>query len=796
MAQPGTRAEAAPIRKVEVMSIADDPVEHATIPSMEIDPDKVTSVELAPEPRPPAYLERAGLVGIILLAAGLRLVWLEQNGYGNTYYSAAVRSMLASLKNFFFGSFDPLGVVTVDKPPVALWIQAISAKVLGFSGFSLLLPQALMGVASVWLVYHLVRRAFGGGAGLLAGLFLAITPIGVAIDRDNLPDPALVLVLLLAAWALTRAAETGRLRTLMLSTALVGIGFQVKMLAAFVVLPTFYLVYLLAAPVAWRTRLIHLTAATGVLVASSLAWPIAVELTPKDHRPYIGGSRNNSAMELAMGYNGVARIMGMGGFGPPGPRTVDAPGPLSKGDAAAVKDQSRPEAPEPDEADTDEFPPPPPGGPGAGFPPFPGGPGGPRGPFGPGGMPGFGGRPGFLRFTLASMAGQITWLFPLAILGAAVAAVRVPRRWPLAPGHAALLLWAGWFATHWVVFSFAQGIFHEYYTYIMGPAVAAMAGIGVVALWEESRVGGWRSLLLPATLLLTAAWQTFIISRYPDWSRWLLPILLGGAGAGALVLLASRPLATRWGSIPWAPLAAAIGLVSILVGPSVWSMTPVLARGNSMMPTADPSLITGRGPADGGIFAGPPPMGMEPEQARKLLGLLRANRHGERILLAAPSSMEVASIITETGEPVISLGGFMGGDPVFTKEKFAGMVESGEVRFVLIGGGPGSGGPPGGMRGGPGRPPGGFGPPGGGPPGMMSNAGLLAWVREQGKVVDPKIWKVDEPSEASDEPDADDPFGPGPFGPGGPPAMIARMRRMSKLYDCNPELGLATPKTQ
>jgi 4-amino-4-deoxy-L-arabinose transferase-like glycosyltransferase len=278
-ARPRTRTEAAPIRKVEVMSIADDPVEYASSPAVDIDPDDANSVGPAPERRSRGHLERAGLVGIILLAAGLRLMWLDQNGYGNSYDSAAVRSMLASVKNFFFGSFDPIGVVTVDKPPVAIWIQAISTKVLGFSGFSLLLPQALMGVASVWLIYHLVRRVFGGGDGLLASLILAIAPIGVAMDRDKLPDPALVLVLLLAAWALTRAAGTGRLRTLLLSTALVGIGFQVKMLAAFVVLPTFYLVYMLAAPVGWRTRFAHLTAATGVLVASSLAWPIAVEMT-------------------------------------------------------------------------------------------------------------------------------------------------------------------------------------------------------------------------------------------------------------------------------------------------------------------------------------------------------------------------------------------------------------------------------------------------------------------------------------------------------------------------------------
>jgi 4-amino-4-deoxy-L-arabinose transferase-like glycosyltransferase len=142
--------------------------------------------------------EWAGMIAIGLLATGLRVWRLDQNGYGNGYYAAAVRSMLQSRTNFF-GSFDAVGFVTVDKPPVALWIQAASAKPLGFSGLSILLPQALMGVASVILVYHLIRREYGAGAGLLAGLILAITPIGVAMDRDNLPDPALVLILLLSA---------------------------------------------------------------------------------------------------------------------------------------------------------------------------------------------------------------------------------------------------------------------------------------------------------------------------------------------------------------------------------------------------------------------------------------------------------------------------------------------------------------------------------------------------------------------------------------------------------------------
>jgi 4-amino-4-deoxy-L-arabinose transferase-like glycosyltransferase len=195
------------------------------------------------------------LLAVLLLALALRLWHLTQNGWGNEYYTAGVLSMTTSWWNFLYNSFDPAGFVSVDKPPVALWIQVASVKLFGFNGLSVIMPQVLEGVASVWIIYHLVQRRFGVWAGLLAALFLAITPISVAIDRSSNTDSCLVLVLLLAAWALTRAIEDGSRGFLLLSMALVGLGFNVKMLAAFVVLPTFVLVYFLAAPLAWSRRI-------------------------------------------------------------------------------------------------------------------------------------------------------------------------------------------------------------------------------------------------------------------------------------------------------------------------------------------------------------------------------------------------------------------------------------------------------------------------------------------------------------------------------------------------------------
>ena len=717
--------------------------------------------EFSTEPRPKSsILEWAGLAAIVLIAAGLRIWKLDQNGTGNPYYGACVRSMLASASNFFFGSFDPVGIVTVDKPPVALWIQAASAKIAGYSGLSVLLPQAFMGVVSVVLTYHLVRRVFGAGAGLFAGLALAVTPICVAVDRDNLPDTALVLVLLLATWALSRAAETGRLGLLLGAMALVGLAFNIKMLAAFVVLPTFVLAYWLAAPVGWKTRLARLATSGVVLLVASLSWPIAVELTPKDRRPYIGGSRNNSALELALGYNGIARIMGMGGFGPPGgpppsPGTpiptkadekADAPPPDSDEKVEAKGDPSRPV----DEA----IGPFPPGG--------RGGPGGGRPPFGPGGMPGFGGTPGFTRFGEAGMAGLITWLFPLAILGAGVASTRSRFSWPIGREHLGLVVWGGWFATHWVVFSFAQGIFHEYYTTVMGPAVAALAGIGVVALWDASRQGGWKVLLLPCTILLTAAWQASIVNHYPDWRRWLLPTILGAAVLGSLGLIASRWLALRWSSIPWARISASVGMTALFVCPMLWSLAPVLTQGNSLLPAADPTML---GVKRDGPTGMPFPPGFGPAD-------LEADEEAHRLPRRQPARCQ---------DPGRRPGQYVDGADHHRDGRTGGLDRWLHGRRSRAHQGPvrrdGRGRPAevlllrrrsrrwrptrrarrptrrwSWVRSSPGRPPRGMGFPAGGPPGMMRNSEITAWVREHGKAVDAKLWKVQDPAEEAEPP--------------------------------------------
>ncbi len=748
------------------------------------------------------FLEIFSLVAVLGLAAWLRLWRLDQNGTGNPYYAAAVRSMLVSGTNFFFGAFDPAGFVTVDKPPAALWVQALSARIFRFNGFNLLAPQALMGIASVAFLYGMIRRSSGAFAALLAGLVLAITPIGVAVDRDNLPDSMLTLVLILAAAALGRAVETGHWRWIMACVAFVGIGFNVKMLAAFVVLPTFYLVYFLGAPVDWKQRLRQLFIATILLVFVSLSWCLAVEVVPKTHRPYIGGSRNNSALDLALGYNGWGRVFGgSGNFGPPGRREGPPGGPPMQpnSNAPQFRTDKANEASDPiaerltaRSSDTrtsaepagvtgpiDAAGPPPPnqpfpgGPPGVGFgPPVPGGPGG-RG-FGGRGISMFGGPPGLLRFTGPVLAEQITWMIPFILFGAIASLLQAGADRPFSPQSTTILIWLGWLGTHLIVFSFAQGIFHEYYTIIMGPAVAALTGIGAVALWKTLEFTDWRQALFPTALISAGIWQTYLIGQYPEFRYRLMPVLLGSVCLAATLIVARRELSRLSPMIDSSKLGVGLGLASILVGPFVWSAGTALAPGMSLMPVADVSFFTGKTSTRPPI----PPMIMSPRSTAKLVEFIRANRQGEKYLLAANSSMEVSSLIIDSGEAAISFGGFMGADPVLTKDQFEELVKDQQLRFVLLGGGPGGGGgPPPGVMPGRGRMPFDPGnPKGGGPPGPMGmgNSEIMAWVREHGEVVDPKLWQHEDNS-----PNAD-----------GPPRNFGPMGGARRLYDLRPSAGL------
>lgn len=607
---------------------------------------------------------RLALSDILLLSAFMNFFRLAQEGFANLYYAAAVKSMLTSWHNFFFVSFDPGGFVTVDKPPLGLWIQTASAALLGFEGLSLLLPQALAGVLAVALLYHLVRRTFGPNAGLLAALILAVTPISVAANRNNTMDSVLVLLLLLAAWAALRAAESGRLRWLLLCATLVGLGFNVKMLQAFLVLPALYLLYLVAPPLPWWKRLLHLGVATVVLLAVSLSWAVIVDLTPPEQRPYIGSSQDNTVMELIIGHNGLKRLL------PGGLRSL-----------TSGQQSSQPSGRPPPPCGQSSLPP------RGGTPPTPAQSRGPA-------FSDETGEPGALRLFNRQLAGQISWLLPLAGLGLIVAAAQERFRLPLHPRHQAMLLWAVWLLVQVVFFSVAN-LFHRYYLNMLAPAIAALVGAGVVALWKTYRRPGWRASLLPLALLGSAVVQAHILAEFPEWSRWLTPIVVGGCLATALALaIAKFSEHLNRNTLP--ALIAAAGVLALLVAPTVWALIPVWHGGHSGLPFAGPDLLTQQQP------------GQVPN-VEKLVQYLE-NQHSGEFLLATLNTRDAAPIILATGKPVMALGGFTGGDPILTEDELAEYVTSGRVRFFLL------------------------------TPGARQQRELTQWVAEHSTPVAPQLW--------------------------------------------------------
>lgn len=600
---------------------------------------------------------RWGVLAVILLiAAALRLSNLAALGEANHYYAAAVKSMLQSWHNFFFVAAEPGGSVSVDKPPVGLWIQALSAGLLGVNTLGLLLPQILAGLFSIVLVYSLARRAFGTLAGLIAALVLALTPVVVATDRNNTMDSVLIFVLLLAAWAFIKATETARLRYLIVGALLVGIGFNIKMLAAYLPLPAFVALYFLGAPEGMGRKLGKLALTGGILLGISLSWAVIVDLTPANQRPYVGSSGNNSELNLIVGYNGLNRLEGRGGFrgNPSGPGGLRfPPGGAQPGAPNSSTDGSRLD--------------------GRGFPQSgtpPQGPNGARlGPGVAGGMNAGTGQAGVLRLLVPPLSKEAGWLLPFALFSLAMVGLGGRLAWPLASRHQGVVVWGGWLVTAGIFFSVA-GFFHEYYLSILGPPLAVSVGMGVAELWRLGKRRPWlASLLFVTAAALTLGMQSLTARAFVEdlsWAPWVAGLFL--LGSAALVSANWAPLSAK----AWLAPAGYAGLVAaLLLTPAVWSvLTNQHASDNQSLPAA----YDGRsdGPARAGSVQINP----------ALLAYLQAHTQGTYYLMAVPSSMQGADYVLATGRPVLYMGGFMGQDQVLTPESLATLVATGRLRYI------------------------------------------------------------------------------------------------------------------
>ncbi|MFI0503581.1 glycosyltransferase family 39 protein [Streptomyces albogriseolus] len=644
-----------------------------------VSPGPPTTGNTAADPRwaRPAFLA-------LLLATGLLyLCNLHASGYANSFYSAAVQAGSQSWKAFFFGSLDAANAITVDKPPAALWPMALSVRLFGLNSWAILVPEVLMGVGTVAVVHASVRRRSGHGAALLAGAVLALTPVAALMFRFNNPDALLALLMAVACHLVVRALEDGRTKWLVWAGVAVGFAFLTKTFQAFLILPALAAVYAVCAPVRPRKRFVQLALATVALVVSGGWWVAVVELWPASSRPYIGGSQNNSFLELTFGYNGLGRLSG------------DETGSVGGGG-------------------------------------------------GPGGGGGRWGETGWDRMFNDDIGGQISWLLPAALILLVAALVVTRKAGRTDVTRAAFLVWGGSLLTTAVVFSFMAGIFHQYYTVALAPYVAAVTGMGAAALWHRRRET-WAALTLAATVTATAAWGYVLLHRTPDylpWLRWL--VLVGGLTAALGLVFAGR--AGRRVVLAAAGLGVAASLAGptaytlstvreghsgsiVTAGPASTGMGGGPGGGGGPQNGTPPGAngTDGNGPGGNGGFPGGGPGGFPgqdgfgappgadttteaPGRGSRgggpgmggLLGgadvdaeareLLEAGADDHTWAAAAVGAQNAASYQLATGEPVMAIGGFNGTDPSPTLAQFQQYVKDGRIHYFVSGGGGGEGG--------------------------------------------------------------------------------------------------------
>ncbi|MFF5967192.1 ArnT family glycosyltransferase [Streptomyces collinus] len=649
------------------------------------------------------------LLAILALAAVL-YSWNLSGAGLNSFYSAAVLSGTESWKAWFFGSLDSGNFLTVDKPPLALMVMGLSCRVFGYGTWQMMAPMIVAALATIWILHSSVKRVFGHAAAAVAALVLALTPITVAINRDNNPDTLLVFLMVAGAALALRATRDGRLLPLLGSAACFGLAFNTKMLQGYIALPAVFVVYLYAARPTLVKRVVQLVLAAVVLAVSSFWWAAAVSLVPASERPYIGGSTDGTAWNLIMGYNGLGRILGGEGNG---------------------------------------------GG-------------------GGGGGGGFSGTAGLGRMFNDVLGGQISWLLPfagIALVGGLVLCGRAART---DLTRAALVLWGGWTVLHYLTFALAEGTMHPYYTTALAPGVAALCGGGGVLLLRAFRADRRWVWVLPLALGVTAVWAAVLLRRAPGWNTWLWPAVLvvmalavagllvfrsGASGlrlrllavsvAAAVVAAVAGPAAYAW-SVPSSGAGGGMGGTNPTAGPATGSGSggpgggggggrglpgggsggpgeggrqgggnaqagggfpsggmpgggqSGQASGGAGAAGGTPSNTgggtspggdsgSGSSGGTGGMQGGPGGGGMGGGASSELIAYLKKHQDGAKWLLAVSSSQGAAQLILSSGEPVISMWGWSGSDKAMTLARLKGLVRKGELHYVQLGGGMGGG---------------------------------------------------------------------------------------------------------
>lgn len=640
---------------------------------------------------------RPAFLALLLATTVLYLYGLSASGYANSFYSAAVQAGSQSWKAFFFGSLDSANAITVDKPPASLWPMALSVRIFGLSSWAILVPEVLMGVATVGVLYAALRRRFSPAAGLIAGAVLALTPVAALMFRFNNPDAMLALLMTVTVYCVIRGLEDGRTKWLVWAGVAVGFAFLAKTLQAFLILPPLAVLYAVCAPVSLRKRFAQIGLSAGAMIVAGGWWVAIVELWPASSRPYIGGSQNNSFLELTFGYNGLGRING------------DETGSVGGG--------------------------------------------------GGGGGTGQWGETGWNRMFNSEIGSQISWLLPAALilLVAGIVLTRKAKRTDLTRGS--FLAWGGALLMTTLVFSYMAGIFHQYYTVALAPYIAAVVGMGATVLWEE-RGKVWASLTLAGAVTASAAWGYVLLNRTSDYLPWLKWLVLVGGLTGALGLIfvtrLGRSLALAAAGLSFVaavagPTAYTLSTVDtghsgsiVTAGPSGASTMGGPGGGGGGMRGGFPGggqNQQGNGTQQGGGTGGPPTGGTGgfPGQNQQGNGntqgnggtrggnqqgglpggaageggmgggggaggllngadvssaaktLLSKNAGDYTWAAAAIGSQNSASYQLATGKPVMAIGGFNGTDPSPTLAQFKKYVTDGKIHYFISGGGMGGG---------------------------------------------------------------------------------------------------------
>ncbi|WP_212811637.1 MULTISPECIES: glycosyltransferase family 39 protein [unclassified Mycolicibacterium] len=588
-----------------------------------------------PEITAPTKTRERAALALLLIVTAVGYLWnITVNGMGNQFYAAAVWAGSRNWEALLFGSIDPNNVITVDKPPLSQWVMALSGQIFGFSSASMLIPEALMAVGSVWLLYAAVRRISGPAAGLLAGAVLALTPVSAMMFRFNNPDAAMVLLMTLAAYFTVRAldngahgaARRGGAKWMALAGVALGFAFLAKMLEGLMVMPALGLAYLVAAPVALRARLWHLLGALAAMLVSAGWFVVLTILWPASSRPYMAGSTDNSFMNLVLGYNGFGRVLGknhMGKSDPDKPSTVHTLTGEHAGHAAGETIKTA-------------------------------------------GHHGFGmgdQTQGLPRLFTGEFGFEIGWLVPAALLATVLVLIsrgRAPRTDRVRAGA---LLFGGWLVSVGLVLSFMKTNVHPYYCLALAPAMAAMFAVFVIEFWRR-RDSRFHRIGWAAVLLASGVWGFVILGRNADWLPALRWVILAAAIVGTVVFV--------WpGRERVAAAAVALAMFGAVGGSVAYSLAtfgqPHLGGGPSVGPADKDDKHGGWGQRD---------------ENPQLNALLKAT--STKWSAAIDRSSPAAGLELDTRTPVIAIGGFGGSDPAPTLQQFQSYVAAHEVAYYIV----------------------------------------------------------------------------------------------------------------